>query len=106
MKSDCGRDSALAVHRSGAFMYTSRPGDGVEVWVADRSTGRLSPAGIDGAAMGKLRAMEMAPTGDSVIGVSHDGRVTESFIDVASSRLNGTLLRAKMDSPRSVALVS
>jgi 6-phosphogluconolactonase (cycloisomerase 2 family) len=66
-KMACGADAALAVHRSGNFVYASRPEGGVGVWIAEPSTGRLSPAGIDGAAMGELRAMEMAPEGNSLI---------------------------------------
>ena len=105
-QSACGPDAALAVHRSGKYVYASRPEGGVAVWTADRSTGRLSAAGVDGAAMGELCAMEMAPEGTSLIAVSRDGRVIESFIDAASGRLSAAALRTTVDSPRCVALVS
>lgn len=104
-KAGCGGDAALAVHRSGEFLYVSRGEGGVAVWTADRSTGRLSAAGVDGEAMGELRAMEMAPEGTSLIAVSRNGRVMESFIDAASGRLSAATLRARVESPRCVALV-
>jgi 6-phosphogluconolactonase (cycloisomerase 2 family) len=101
----CDGDAALAVHRSGEFVYASRREGGVAVWTADRSTGRLSAAGVDGEAMGELRAMEMAPEGNSLIAVNNNGRVMESFIDAASGRLSAAALRARVESPRCVALV-
>jgi 6-phosphogluconolactonase (cycloisomerase 2 family) len=102
----CSEDAALAVHRSGNFVYASRPQGGVAVWTADRLTGRLSAAGVDGASMGELRAMEMAPEGNSLIAVSRDGRVTEGFIDATSGRLSAATLRTRVDLPRCVAAVS
>lgn len=105
-KSACGPDAALTVHRSGKYVYVSRSEGGVTVWTADRSTGRLSAAGVDGATMGELRVMELAPEGTSLIAVNRDGRVTESFIDAASGRLGAAALRAAVDSPLCVALVS
>ncbi len=102
----CGPDAALAVHRSGEFVYASRPEGGVAVWAADRSTGRLRAAGEDSEAMGELCAMEIAPEGNSLIAVSRDGRVMESFIDAATGRLSAAALRAKVESSRCVALVS
>ena len=104
-KVGCGGDAALAVHRSGEFVYASRREGGVAVWTADRSTGRLSAAGVDGETTGKLRAMEMAPEGNSLIAVSSNGRVMESFIDAASGRLSAAALRARVESPLCVALV-
>jgi 6-phosphogluconolactonase (cycloisomerase 2 family) len=105
-KMTCSEDAALAVHRSGNFVYASRPQGGVAVWTADRLTGRLSAAGVDGASMGELRAMEMAPEGNSLIAVSRDGRVTEGFIDATSGRLSAATLRTRVDLPRCVAAVS
>jgi 6-phosphogluconolactonase (cycloisomerase 2 family) len=102
----CGADVALAVHRSGEYVYASRAQGGVAVWAADRSTGYLSAVGIDGEAMGELRAMEMAPDGNSLIAVNRDGRVMESLIDAASGRLSAAALRTRVDAPRCVALVS
>jgi 6-phosphogluconolactonase len=105
MKVGCGTDSALAVHRSGEFVYVSRRAGGVAVWAADRSTGRLRAAGVHGEAMGELRAMEMAPEGNSLVAVSSIGRVVESFIDAASGRLSAAAFRATVESPLCVALV-
>ena len=102
----CGGDAALVVHRSGDYVYASRPEGGVAVWTANRMTGRLSGETVDGAAMGELRAMEMSPEGNSLIAVSRDGRVTESFIDAASGRLSAAAVRVRVDLPRCVALVS
>ena len=102
----CGADAALAVHRSGDFVYASRPEGGVAVWTANRLTGRLSTAAVDGEAMSELRSMEMTPEGNSLIGVSRDGRVMESFVDAASGRLSAAALRTRVDSPRCVAVVS
>ena len=106
LKMMCSEDAALAVHRSGNFVYASRPQGAVAVWTVDRSTGRLSAAAADGSAMDKLRAMEMAPEGDSLIAVTRDGRVTESFIDATSGRLSPATLRTRVDWPRCAALVS
>jgi 6-phosphogluconolactonase (cycloisomerase 2 family) len=105
-KMTCGDGAALAVQRSGDFVYASRAEGGVAVWAADRSTGRLTAAGVDGMGMGELRAMELSSEGDSLITVSRDGRVMESFTDAASGRLSAAVLRAKVDSPLCVALVS
>lgn len=105
-RSICGPDAALTVHLSGKYVYASKAEGGVAVWTADRSTGRLTSADADGAAMGKLRTMEMSPAGNSLIAVSQDGRVMESFIDAGSGRLGAAVLRTVVSSPLCLALVS
>jgi 6-phosphogluconolactonase len=102
----CGVEGALAVHRSGEFVYASRLQGGVALWGADSTTGRLSAAArAEGESMGELRAMELAPDHRSLVGVGRDGRLTESVIDARTGRLTATAVRARVDSPRCIALV-
>jgi 6-phosphogluconolactonase (cycloisomerase 2 family) len=102
---DCSKDGSLAMHRSGKFIYANRPDGGVAQWAVNGLTGRLSAVGNQGAAMGELRAIELAPNGASLIGVGRDGRVMEAALDAKTGQLGTCALRAKVGSAKCVTLV-
>jgi len=98
-------DGSLAMHQSGNFIYSNHPEGGVALWTVNRMTGTLSAVGNQAAAMGELRAVELAPNGGSLIGVGRDGRVMEAALDAKTGQLGTCALRAKVGSAKCVALV-
>jgi 6-phosphogluconolactonase (cycloisomerase 2 family) len=101
----CAKDGSLAIHRSGNFIYANDPGGGVALWAVSGTTGTLKAVGLQGTAMGELRAIELAPNGASLVGVGRDGRVMEAALDAKTGQLGTCALRAKVGSAKCVALV-
>jgi 3-carboxymuconate cyclase len=105
VKFACAKDGSLAMHRSGNFIYANHPDGGVALWAVNGAAGKLNTMGVQGEAMGELRAIELAPNGASLIGVGHDGRVMEAALDAKTGQLGTCALRAKVGSAKCVALV-
>jgi 6-phosphogluconolactonase (cycloisomerase 2 family) len=99
------KEGSLAMHRSGNFIYANHPDGGVTLWAVDGAGGMLKAGGVQGGAMGELRAIELAPNGESLVGVGRDGRVMEAALDEKTGQLGTCTLRAKVGSAKCVALV-
>jgi 6-phosphogluconolactonase (cycloisomerase 2 family) len=94
----------MTVHPSGRFLYASQRGGGIAGWHMAGSTAR--PLGLQAAEMGELNAIEVAPDGVGLLGVSRSkGTIQSAEIDPSTGRVQAGRIVARVDSPSSLAVL-
>lgn len=99
--------ATLALHPSGKFLYACERGGGVRSWSLseDGSAVRRS-LGVQAEEMGELSALDLAPDGRSMVGLSRTrGAAQEVTIDPATGRLSAGRVMARVDSPGSLIVL-
>ncbi|RZU39025.1 lactonase family protein [Edaphobacter modestus] len=97
----------MAVPPSGRFLYACQRGGGVAAWgMGSRGDGISRPLGLQVAAMGELHAIEIAPDGRSVMGVSRNkGLIQRAELDPGTGRLSAGDVVAQVNSPSSLVVL-
>jgi 6-phosphogluconolactonase (cycloisomerase 2 family) len=98
--------SALKIHPSGHFLYACERRSGLLVWnLNERGVVRRS-LGLQASEMGQLSAIDLAPDGRSMVGVSRtNGTVRYAEIDPGTGSVRAGRVLAHVDSPASIVVL-
>jgi 6-phosphogluconolactonase (cycloisomerase 2 family) len=99
--------ATLALHPSGRFLYASVRGGGINAWNLSGGGDRLRRSlGVQAEEMGELNALDLAPDGRSMVGMSRSkGTVQRAEIDAATGRLSAGMVMTRVDSPSSLVVL-
>lgn len=98
--------AALALHPSGRFLYACERGGGVRGWNLTESGMVRRSLGLQANEMGELSALDLAPDGRSMAGISRtNGTVRHAEIDPGTGSVRAGRVLARVDSPASLVVL-
>jgi 6-phosphogluconolactonase len=100
-----GAGESLSVHPTGEYVYVGHREGGVGVFAVNRSNGALEFGTIEGADLGELRALDIAPSGMTMVGITATGQLLEATIDSTGGRLRAVSRRERAKAPTCMAVL-
>ncbi|HEU4634748.1 MAG TPA: beta-propeller fold lactonase family protein [Edaphobacter sp.] len=98
--------AGLALHPSGRFLYACERGGGLRGWSLTESGIVRRSLPLQATEMGELSAIELAPDGRSLVGISpKDHAVRHAEIDPGTGTVRAGKVLARVDSPSSLVVL-
>ena len=98
--------ATLAVHPSGELLFTCNRDKGITAWETNNATGALRRIGRYAEAWGQLHGIEVSPDGSFLAAIDEmNGRVMGATIESAAGRVRELGTLARLNSPKSLALI-